>query len=169
MLRLKGLLFFPLLVFELSLDVLNEAEGAFLGESSILCRGFSSEKSNCLLTGLCTGGCDPSRMGVPLFRFRDGEDIGPTDRAMDLRGDEFRCVFLGDVARGGRLIMAFRALLTRSVGSGIAPAVIWTINKKGFPGLHSWRRLTLVSVHTIVRRVCVVWRYAIGSVQRFRW
>ena len=72
---------------------------------------------------------------MPLFRFRDGEDIGPTDRAMDLRGDEFRCVFLGDVARGGRLILAFRALLTRSVGSGVVPAVTWTISKKGVPGV----------------------------------
>lgn len=62
-------------------------------------------------------------VGFPLFRFLDGEDIGPTDRGIDLRGDEFRCVFMGDVARGGRLIRPFRILCTKSAGSGIVPAI----------------------------------------------
>lgn len=58
---------------------------------------------------------------MPLIIFLEGEDIGPADRGMDLRGEEFRWVFLGDTARGGRLIRPFRADLTRSVGSGIVP------------------------------------------------
>lgn len=87
----------------------------------LLC-GFSIEKSSCLLTGLLFGGWDVARVGVPLLRFLDGDDIGPTDRATDLRrGDEFRCVLIGDVARGGRLILPLRTLLTTSVGSGIVP------------------------------------------------
>ena len=68
------------------------------------------------------------RVGVPLFTFLEGEDIGPTDRGIDLRGEEFRCVFLGDIARGGRLIRLFRAALTRSVGSGIVPGMTTVIS-----------------------------------------
>ena len=68
------------------------------------------------------------RVGVPLFKFLEGEDIGPTDRAIDLRGDEFKCVFLGDIARGGRLIRPFRAALTRAVGSGIVPGMTAVIS-----------------------------------------
>lgn len=55
------------------------------------------------------------------MRFREGEDIGPTDRGMDLLGDELRCVLIGEVARGGKLILPFRVLLTSSEGSGIVP------------------------------------------------
>lgn len=55
------------------------------------------------------------------MRFREGEDIGPTDRGMDLLGDELRCVLIGEVARGGKLILLFRVLLTSSEGSGIVP------------------------------------------------
>ena len=61
---------------------------------------------------------------MPLFKFLDGEDIGPTDLAIDLRGEELRCVLIGEVARGGRLILPFRALLSKSVGSGIVPEVL---------------------------------------------
>jgi len=87
----------------------------------LLCNS-SIEKSNCLLTGLLFGGWDTARVEVPLLRFLDGEDIGPTDRAIDLRGDEFRWVLMGDVARGGRLILPLRTLLKTSVGSGNVPA-----------------------------------------------
>lgn len=93
------------------------------GDLSLLIRGLSIEKSNCLLT-LFGGGCDIALVGVPLFRFWEGEDIGPTDRGMDLLGDELRCVLIGEVARGGRLILPFRVLLTNSEGSGIVPLTV---------------------------------------------
>ena len=127
MLKSNALLFFPLPAVEASLDTLRN-EGPFFGENSILCRGFSIEKSNCLFTGLLIGGGESVLVGVPLFKFLEGEDIGPTDRGIDLRGDEFKCVFLGDVARGGRLIRPFRAALTRSVGSGIVPGMTAVIS-----------------------------------------
>ena len=95
-----------------------------------------------------------------MFRLRDGEDIGPIDRPTDLRGDVIRCVFRGDVPRGGRL---FLALLTRAAGPGKVPTVTWTISKMG-SALNLRERLTLVDVHTVVSGVCVVWRYAIGLV-----
>ena len=128
MLKSNALLFFPLAAVEASLDTLDKDEGAFFGENSMLCRGFSIEKSNCLFTGLLSEGGDSVRVGVPLFTFLEGEDIGPTDRGIDLRGEEFRYVFLGDIARGGRLIRPFRAALTRSVGSGIVPGMTTVIS-----------------------------------------
>jgi len=60
-------------------------------------------------------------VGVPLLEFLDGEDNGPTDRAVDLRGEEFKWVLMGDVAFGGRLILPFRVLRINSAGSGIVP------------------------------------------------
>ena len=61
-------------------------------------------------------------MGVPLFGFLDGEDKGPTDRAIDLRGGELRWVLIGDILLGGRLILRFR-VLPASADSGIVPGV----------------------------------------------
>lgn len=54
---------------------------------------------------------------------RVGDD-GPKDaRPMDLRGDEFRLVFMGERDfGGGRMTLPFRADLRTSVGSGIVPA-----------------------------------------------
>ena len=69
-------------------------------------------------------GCDVALVGVPLFRFGDVDDIGPIDRGMDLLGDELRYVLIGEVARGGRLILPFRVLLTNSEGSGIVPITV---------------------------------------------
>ena len=122
-LRSKGRLFLPLLVAEAKFGCFSFVTEALAGDLSILIRGLSIEKSSCLLT-LFGGGCEVALEGVPLLRFREGEDIGPTDRGMDLLGDELRCVLMGEVARGGRLILPFRVLLTSSDGSGIVPVPV---------------------------------------------
>lgn len=144
-------LLFPLLVVKAGFVVLKPGAEAFCGDSTLFL-SFSGEKSSLLLTGLFAGGCEVARVGVPLFKFLDGEDIGPTERGMDLRGDELRCVLIGDVARGGRLILPSRTLLTASVGSGIVPAVRTSISKVS-PGI-SWQVensiLTLVYVHGVI-------------------
>ena len=49
---------------------------------------------------------------------RAGEDIGP----IDLRGDEFKVVLIGDRARGGGImVFPFLRADNTSVGSGIVP------------------------------------------------
>lgn len=86
------------------------------------------------------------------MRFLDGDDIGPTDRGIDLRGDEFRCVLMGDVARGGRLILPLRMLCTNWAGSGIVPAADSGVRElgSGYMDRTEVLALTLVNVHRVI-------------------
>lgn len=145
--RSNGPFLLPLLPVVVFFNPFDDIEEVSRGESLLVVRALSIEKSSCLFTG----GCD----GVLPLTFPLGEDSCAVVRGMGLRADPVMWVLIGEIDRG-MLVLAFRTLLTTTSGSAIVP---FFVSKASLRAIHApqsvtnYAPLTLPNIHTIVRSI----------------